>query len=244
MSHKPDQLAAAYLDGLRARARHRYEEHLLECELCWREVSLARRGRELAESSADTTPPGTRESIRAAVAAAATERENAAGGVRRRHLILATTVLIVLLALAGGIVTWRPWQNGTDNSTAPGSALVVAVASFHADRLPGTAVPVQHPPDLSTLGLQLVGASTGKLDSIGVTVFAYRDDTGTRLNLYRSTRPIPETNEVEHFGGPESAWQTEVSGVTVICGPDTHTELLISSDAQLVQHVGTLLNII
>jgi hypothetical protein len=243
MSHSPDRLAAAYLNGLRARAHRRYEEHLLDCEPCWREVSLARRGRELAESLADTAPPGTRDSIRVAVTAAATEAPGVAGH-DRRHLIRATTVLIVLLALAGGLVTWRPWQNSTGGATAPRSTLAVAVASFRADRLPGTVVPAEQPPDLSTLGLRLVGASTGQLDRIGVTVFAYRADTGTRLNLYRSTRPIPETDEAEHLRGPESAWQTELSGVTVICGPETHTELLIGSDAQLVQHVGALLNIV
>jgi len=115
---------------------------------------------------------------------------------------------------------------------------------FRADRLPGTVVPAEQAPDLSTLGLDLVGASTGEPDSIGVTVFAYRADTGARLNLYRSSRPIPETSEAEHLNNPESAWETELSGVTVICGPETHTELLIGSDAQLVQHAGTLLNIV
>jgi len=244
MSHNPDQLAAAYLDGLRARAHRRYEEHLLDCEACWREVSLARRGRELAESIADTAPPGTRESIRVAVASAAPEQAAWVARHHRRHLILATTVLIVLLALAGGIVTWRPWQNSTGDATAPRSTLAVAVASFRADRLPGTAVPAERAPDLSRLGLDLVGASTGELDSIGVTVFAYRADTGARLNLYRSSRPIPETDEAERLSGPESAWETELSGVTVICGPETHTELLIGSDALLVQRVGTLLNIV
>ena len=71
MTHKPDQLAAAYLDGLRARPRRRYEQHLLDCEACWREVSLARLGRGLAERVTDIAPPGTREAIRAAVLTAA-----------------------------------------------------------------------------------------------------------------------------------------------------------------------------
>src|SRR6266568_5427001 len=86
------KLAAAYLDGLRARAHRRYEEHLLDCEACWREVSLARRGRELAESIADTAPAGTREKIRVAVASAATEQPAWVARHHRRHLILATAV--------------------------------------------------------------------------------------------------------------------------------------------------------
>ena len=51
MNHDPEQLAAAYLAGMRPRARRRFEAHLLACEPCWQEVSLARRGRELAASA-------------------------------------------------------------------------------------------------------------------------------------------------------------------------------------------------
>ncbi len=217
------KLAAAYLDGLRARAHRRYEEHLLDCEACWREVSLARRGRELAESIADTAPAGTREKIRVAVASAATEQPAWVARHHRRHLILATAVPdrsrrarrrrrhVVSLAEQH----WRRDRTSINPGRRSGQ--------FRADRLPGTVVPAEQAPDLSTLGLDLVGASTGELDSIGVTVFAYRADTGARLNLYRSSRPIPETGEAEHLSDPESAWETELSGVTVICGPrDPH----------------------
>src|SRR5258708_9297804 len=72
MSHHPGQLAAAYLTTMRPRARRRFEAHLLACEPCWQEVSLARRGRQLAETARDIAPAGLREDIPAAVAAAAT----------------------------------------------------------------------------------------------------------------------------------------------------------------------------
>lgn len=244
MTHQPDLLAAAYLDGLRAGPERRYEQHLLECEACWREVSLARLGRGLAERITDVARPGTRESIRAAVTAAATENRSVAYRRHRRRPVLVSSLLAVLLVLGGGLAAWRPWQTNTSSTTASRSMLALAVASFRADRLPGTAVPAEQPPDLSALGLRLVGASTGMLTGTPVTVFAYRDSAGTRLDLYRGTRPIPETDAAQELDGTEKAWRTDLAGVTVICGPQDHTELLLSSDPQLVHAAGTLLNII
>jgi anti-sigma factor RsiW len=244
MSHKPDQLAAAYLDGLRSRPRRRYEQHLLDCEACWREVSLARLGRGLAERVTDLAPPGTRDAVRAAVTAAATVDQAIADRRRRRRLVLVSGLLAVLLALGGALTAWRPWQTTTANTTASRSTVAAAVASFRADQLPGTAVPAQQPPDLSTLGLHLIGASTGTLNGTPVTVFAYRTSTGTRLDLYRGTRPIPETDQAQELDGTENAWRTEIGGITVICGPQDHTELLLGADPQLVHAAGTLLNIV
>ncbi len=244
MTHKPDQLAAAYLDGLPARPRRRYEQHLLECEACWREVSLARLGGGFAGRVTDVAPPGTREAIRAVLTAAATDDRPFAERRHRVRLVLVSGLLAVLLALAGGLAAWRPWQTNTGSTTASGSTVALAVASFRADRLPGTAVPAEQPPDLNALGLRLVGASTGTLNGAPVTVFAYRSRAGRRLDLYRGTRPIPETDEAQELDGTEQAWRTDLAGVTVICGPQDHTELLLSSEPQLVHAAGTLLNII
>jgi anti-sigma factor RsiW len=244
MNHEPDQLAAAYLDGMRARPRRRYEQHLLDCDACWREVSLARLGRGLAERLTEVAPPGTREAIRTSVTAAATEARPGADRRHRRRLVLATGLVGVLLALGGGLAARRSWQTNTVETTTSGSTVALAVASFRADRLPGTAVPAQQPPDLSALGLHLAGASTGTLNGTPVTVFAYRGHAGSRLNLYRGTRPIPETDQAQELDGVEKAWRTEIGGITVICGPEDHTELLLGSDPRLVHAAGTLLNIV
>lgn len=246
MSHDPERLAAAYLDGMPVRERRRYEDHLLECDPCWREVSLGRAGRELAESIADPAPAGIRELIRAAVTAAAAERESPAGAPHRRRLTLAGAALSIVLAVFAGVGAWRPWRHPGPAApvvaTSP-STLTVAVASYRDDRLPGTVIPAQQAPDLSTLGLRLVSAAAGTIDGIEVTMFAYRAESGTRLDLYRSALPIPETDEAQHLGGTERAWGTNVNGITVICGGDTHTALVISTDAVLVRQAADLLSI-
>src|SRR2546426_6077401 len=96
-NHDPETAAAHYLSGNpRARARRRFEEHLLECEECWAEVVLAREGRRLAESARELAPPGLRENVRAAVSLAA----SAAPAPRRPQLAAMVVALLTLLALA------------------------------------------------------------------------------------------------------------------------------------------------
>jgi hypothetical protein len=57
MRHDPERMAAAYLAGeLGRRQRERFEAHVLECDDCWREVGLGRRGRALAESMREVAP--------------------------------------------------------------------------------------------------------------------------------------------------------------------------------------------
>ena len=66
--HDPELNAALYLAGeLRPRARHWFERHLLGCEDCWREVSLGRIGRRVAEELREIAPPKLREDVQSAI---------------------------------------------------------------------------------------------------------------------------------------------------------------------------------
>jgi Putative zinc-finger len=70
--HDPELNAALYLGGeLGRRARRWFERHLLECEDCWREVTLGRLGRRVAEELREIAPPMLREQVRSAVSMAA-----------------------------------------------------------------------------------------------------------------------------------------------------------------------------
>jgi anti-sigma factor RsiW len=242
MDHDPELRAAAYLEGMSARERAEFEDHMLACEACWREVALARSGRALAECIGDRAPAHLRESIRAGIAAAAAGQPARTG---RRSLTRALAAAAVVVAvMIGGIAVWRPWLHPGRFTTVPGLAVAQAVAGFRQGRLPGTTVPAEHAPDLSLLGLRLAGAAAGTIDGTPVTVFAYRSDTGRRLDVYRSARPIPETGEAHNLDSDERAWRSDIGGVTVICGPASHTVLLIGSDPSLVDQAGELLNVI
>jgi hypothetical protein len=237
MKHDAEQLAAAYLTTMRRRGRRRYEAHLLTCEPCWREVCLARRGRQLAESSRRAAPPGLRDDIRAAVAAAATVPAD------RPHVRapIALAVAMTLAIVAGATMAAQPWHLGPQVPAAS-TVLAAAVASYRDNQLPGTAVPGELAPDLTMLRLHLVGAATGQLDGMPVTTFTYIDAAGARLAIYRSTRPFPEAAEAHVLGGEDGAWTMRSSGITVICARGTHTVLLLGSDAALVKQAGAVLH--
>lgn len=240
MDHDPELRAAQYPEGMPARERADFEDHLLACEKCWQEVLLARAGRALAESIPDRAPAQLRETIRADIAAAAAGPDPGTGG-RGLTRALAAAAMVVMIA---GLAVWRPWQHPSPAPAAPKSAVAEAVTRFRQDRMPDTTVPAQRAPDLSRLGLRLVGAAADTMEGVRVTVFAYRGDTGIRLDVYRSARPIPETGEAHGLGGDEDAWRSDVDGVTVVCGPASHTVLLIGSDPGLVDQAGELLHVV
>jgi anti-sigma factor RsiW len=243
MGHDLELWAATYLEGMAPQERAEFEEHLLACEACWREVTLARAGRALAEGVVDRAPAGLRDTIRASVTAAAIEQHRGVSRFGHPRALAAVAVVVVLL---GTLALWRPWQHsGQVMAVSSGSTVAEAVAGFRENRLPGTAVPAQHAPDLSQLGLRLAGAAAGSIEGVDVTVFAYRDRIGSRLDVYRSAQSIPETGEAHEVGGTDDdAWRSSVDGVTVICGPASHTVLLIGSDPGLVDRAGRLLDLV
>lgn len=243
MTHDPEAMAAAYLEDMTERSRTTYEAHLLDCDACWREVRLAREGRELAEGARELAPSGIREDIRATTTAAAT---GAPKGHRYPVRALVITAVAVL-ALAGAAITRQPWQHPSTPAapaTTPGAPVAAAVAGFRDNQLPGTTVPDKTAPDLSSIGLHLVAAGGGDMAGAAVYVFAYRDSAGTRLSVYQSSRPIPEAVEAQHLGDDDDAWTLQSDGVSVLCAKGNHSLLLLSSDATLMRQAGAVLNAI
>jgi hypothetical protein len=240
--HDHEKLAAAYLAAMRPAARRRFETHLLACEMCWQEVSLARRGRELAESARQVAPPGLRDDIRAAVADTAARHPAA----RPRRRLAGVAAAAVLLALAGAAAVARPWHAPpAGRSTAASAAVAAAIASYRSDRLPGTSFPAGQAPDLTRLGLHLAAAAAGRLNGVMVTMLVYRTSSGARLTLYRSDQPFAEAAEARELGGAETAaWTVQSSGVTVLCARGSHSLLLLGSDPALVRRAAAALNAI
>ena len=240
MSHDPERLAAAYLTTMRPRARSRFDAHLLACEPCWQEVCLARRGRQLAETARDLAPPGLREDIRAAVSTAAALR---APSQRPRWPIMAAAAVAVAV-LAGTAILVRPWPptRPVPGAAAPPNVIAAAVASYRADRLPGTAVPAVPAPTLTPLTLHLVGAARGELAGVAVTMFTYTTPSRARLAILISSRPFPDASHARELRGTEGAWTMRARGVTIICAQHPHAMLLLGSEAALVRQASALLN--
>ena len=243
MNHNPEERAAAYLGTMRPRARREFEAHLLSCEACWQEVSLGRRGRELAESSRGVAPPGLRDDIRAAIADTAARQQPNRQRRRSRPIALAATAAAACV-LAGTAVVLRPWDAApAGRPAAPTSAVAAVLASYRSDRLPGTTVPKEQAPDLTRVNLHLVAGAAGRLEGLAVTMFVYRTPSGARVTVYRSDLPFPEAPEAQELGGEAAAgWTLQSSGVTVLCSRTNPAVLLLGSDAALVQQANAVLN--
>jgi hypothetical protein len=70
--HDPERHAALYVSGeLPRRVLRWFEQHLLECEDCWREVWLGRLGRRVAAYGREAATPRLRERVVASVELAA-----------------------------------------------------------------------------------------------------------------------------------------------------------------------------
>jgi hypothetical protein len=78
-----DRVLGAFLAGdLDPAAAWRWDEHLLECEQCWRAVQENRDGRRAAELLRQPAPPGLADRVAFAVEVAAADR---AAAQRRAH---------------------------------------------------------------------------------------------------------------------------------------------------------------
>jgi len=79
-----DRLLAAFLAGeLDPAGAQRWDEHLLECEACWRAVREDRAGRQAAQVLRQPAPPGLADRVRFAVEVAAAGRAAAPRRARR-----------------------------------------------------------------------------------------------------------------------------------------------------------------
>jgi AcrR family transcriptional regulator len=220
VSHEPEVAAAVYLAGiLDAAQRGRFEEHLLECEECWREVRTAHRGRALGESLREVAPQPLRERVRASVAAASRlDRRR-----RRRPKLAAAVVAAMVLALvAGGILA------GTRPGDQP-AVIAAAVASYRTGGLEGS-VPSRARPSLPQAGgLRWRGARQGRLAGLPVVAHDYRDAAGRELTLLLADRSFPEAVGAWHPPGA-AIWVAEVEGVAVLCADRPSPSLLVGPD--------------
>lgn len=215
MRHDPGRMAAAYLGGgLRARQRERFEAHILECDGCWQEVRLARRGQALAESTRELAPQPLRERVRATVAASATSAR------RRRPLQVALALALLLALLAGGLlVAQRPAQP---------EAIAAALASYHDD-MPGWRASDEPPPALRLGDLQWRGSERGEVGGLPVIAHAYADEAGHRVVLLRSQQSFPEALDARHEPRGD-VWIAEVDGVVLFCADRPAPSLIVGQD--------------
>ena len=225
-AHEPERDAAAYVGGVMApEERERFEEHLLSCETCWREVRLDREGRRLAESARESAPDELRAAVLAAVLAAAHEDTVAPPGSRggatswwqRVAFVAAVLALVVAAAVARSV-------------PEPPPVIAAAMAAYE-----DASVEAHHEaitaPDLGALGVSQVGAIRMPLANMDVEAFAYQAPSGSRLTLFMADEAFPQPAGATSTDG---GWRESHGDIELMCGDAPVPFLAVSTDQQLL----------
>jgi anti-sigma factor RsiW len=216
LKHDPERNAAAYLGGLLSGARRRmFERHIVDCEDCWREVDLGRRGRSVAESGREIAPQALRERVRAAVE---TVRP------RRRPLWLLGGGAVGLVALATtGMMLFLPEREPQE--------IAAALAAFR-NRRAGVAVESQLPARLA--GFRLTDSAQLQLGGVDAVAHTYVDSSGDEVLIYVSDEQWPVAVGAEHANAGET-WLAEKDGLVLICLDEPAPSLIVGNDVHDVE---------
>jgi anti-sigma factor RsiW len=215
-----DRLLAAFLAGeLTPADARRWDQHLLECEQCWRAVREDRAGRQAAQVLRQPAPPGLADRVTFAVEVATSART---AGPRAPRVIvrwrwrlagagsLAAGVLVALTVLLTG-------GRGTGNMPAAVAnyAQTVPAPAREARPQPGVrAAPVEvgHPVTV-TVGGQRIVLRTWRLGSTEAVVAV-------------SERPFPMPADAAGTSGGGMAWSARLGRLGLYCINGRTSELV------------------
>jgi hypothetical protein len=226
-----DRVLAAFLAGeLGPAESQRWDEHLLECERCWRAVREDRTGRQAAQVLRQPAPPGLADRVAFAVEMAAAARTAAPrqahpgiGSRRRaRHDRRLRWRLAGAGAVAAGLVVTLMvvlLPGGRQAGSVP--AAVAAVARYAqaipapaGDRHPRPAAPVEvgHPVTVTAGGQQIV-LRTWRMG-------------GTEAVVAVSGRPFPMPPGARGVSGLGMAWAARQGRLGLYCVNGPTSELV------------------
>jgi hypothetical protein len=226
-----DRLLAAFLAGeLDPAEARRWDEHLLECEACWRAVREDRAGRQAAQVLRQPAPPGVADRVAFAVEVAAAGRTAAQRRTgqdihsgrwgrhdRRLRWRLASAGAVAVGLVITLMVALLP--GGHQTGSAP--AAVAAVARYAraippptGDQHPLRAAPVQvGRPVTVTAGGQRIVLRTWRLG-------------GTEAVVAVSGDPFPMPAHAQGVPGMGMAWSARLGRLGLYCLNGTTSELV------------------
>lgn len=221
MRHDSEKSAARYLTGdMKRRQRKAFEQHMIECEDCWSEVKVGRRGRSLAEEARDLAPQTLRERVRTSVAATTPPRK------RWRWRVMAIATSVAVLLLAGIIILQaRPEQQNQPEQIA------VLLADFKDEASVGDVAPRQLPKQLGDLSLR--ESKVGRVQGMSVTAHAYVDPAGHEVVIYQSNETFPIAEGAEHAQSGRT-WTARVDGTVLFCADYPVPSLVVGDDEKEV----------
>jgi hypothetical protein len=217
------RLLAAFLAGeLDPADARRWDEHLLECEQCWRAVREDRAGRQAAQLLRQPAPPALADRVRFAVevAAAGTTAPPPRHRMRlRRHWLAAAGTLATAVAVTVALLL----PGGRETGSMPAAVAAVAryaetiPTTWHQEpgsRQPGTPVEVGHPVSLAAGGQQMV-LRVWRLGRVEAVVAV-------------SAQPFPMPARARGVTGPGMAWTTRLGTISLYCR-NGHTSELVAA---------------
>jgi len=215
LKHDPERSAAAYLGGLLKGARRRmFERHMVDCEDCWHEVDLGRKGRSVAESGRELAPQALRERVRLAV-------ETVNPGRRRPRWILGAGVLMVLFI---GIATlWLTEREPRE--------IDAALAAFRAQPIAAPAEP-QLPDRLGQL--KLVRAGRADVEGFEAIAHVYADSSDDIVVVFVADEQWPVARGAHHDNAGET-WMAEKDDLVLICIDEPAPSLVVGDDRHDVE---------
>ncbi len=216
------RLLAAFLVGeLNPADARRWDEHLLECEHCWRTVREDRAGRQAAQLLRQAPPSGLGERVAFAVELAA------AGTIAQQRPRLAMRLGWRWLAAAGALAATAAvtvavlLPGGRETRTMP--AAVAAVARYAqtvpparhpgpGPGRPGAPVEVGHPVTVAAGGQQMV-LRVWRLGDVEAVVAV-------------SAQPFAMPARARGVTGPGMAWTARLGSISLYCRNGRTSELV------------------
>jgi hypothetical protein len=216
--HDPERNAALYLGGIMSgRVRRRFEQHIMGCDDCWREVEVARRGRTLAESARELAPQELRELVRSTVAVASPRRNLAS---RAGLVVLACGAAFALFV---AVLVLQPSQP---------QEIEVLLSDYRGSERLHEQMPSVLP---SVLGdLKLVDVRGGRIESMSLVVHEYVDPAGHIVTVYQSDSTFPVARGAEHNASGRT-WSVTLEDVVLFCADRPVPSLVIGDDAREVR---------
>lgn len=217
MKHDPERNAASYLGGLLSGARRRmFERHMVDCEDCWREVDLGRKGRSVAESGRELAPQALRERVRAAVETVRPPR-------RRSRWILGGGAVAALSLAVVGVLFLLP-------ARGPGE-IDAALAAFRSGK---TGAPARSELPARLADLELLRSERVEVDGLDAIAHRYVDPSGDEIVVYIAAEEWPVAAGAEHDNSGET-WVAEKDGLVMICLNEPKPSLVVGDDLHDVE---------
>ena len=210
-----------------------WDQHLLECEQCWRAVREDRAGRQAAQVLRQPAPPGLADRVAfavevAAAAGTASPQAHLAGFSRRRAgprkrlrwqgLVSAAAVAVAVAVTA--LVFVLPGGRGAGSVPAA----VAAVARYAQAVLPAAQMPPAHPGGRST-PVKVGSAVTVTEGGQRIVMTIWRLD-GAEAVLAVSSTAFPMPSGAHGVSGGGMAWSARLGKVGLYCRNGLTSELV------------------